>query len=113
MLSNTGCLPTLDININDSCIIRSLKHFNKYANDDEINTIIIATTWLNNELYDGNKFIKNDPIIIGKSILNLVDILESKKDLKFNPKTKNPANKTKKRGLCTYRTKGAVGHRFI
>ena len=78
LISNTGCLPSINLNINESCLNRSIKYFNKYSEDKEIKTIIIATTWQNNQLYDVEKNLLNDPFIIGKSIINLVRELEKK-----------------------------------
>jgi len=77
LLPMTGCLPTIDININKECMRKSKEYFNNYSSDESIKKIIIATTWNHKQLYDGQKFI-NDPnhLRLAKSILNLINDLK-------------------------------------
>ena len=44
LLPMTGCLPTLEVNINKNCMEVSKNYFLDYSNDKNIKTIIIATT---------------------------------------------------------------------
>ncbi len=79
LLPMTGCLPTLEVNINKNCIEVSKNYFLDYSNDKNIKTIIIATTWWHKKLYDGTKFIEDsDHKILAKSLLNLINKLQQK-----------------------------------
>ena len=73
LLPMTGCLPTIDININKECIEISKNYFLDYSMDENIQTIIIATTWWHKKIFNGKKFI-DDPqhLILGQSLLDLV-----------------------------------------
>ena len=73
LLPMTGCLPTLDVNINKDCMIKAKKYFSDYSTDKNIKIIILATTWWHKELFDGEKFIK-DPQhkILANSLLSLI-----------------------------------------
>jgi hypothetical protein len=77
LLPMTGCLPTIDVNINKSCLEKSNTYFLDYSLDPNIKTVIIATTWSHKKIYNGKKYI-NDPNyeILSKSILNLINILK-------------------------------------
>ena len=77
LLPMTGCLPTLDININKECMIKARKYFSEYSRDKNIKTIIIATTWWHKKIFDGEKFIE-DPQhkILADSLLSLIDDLK-------------------------------------
>ena len=79
LLPMTGCLPTLDININEKCMEISNQYFLKYSTDENIKTIIIATTWWHKRIFNGKNFI-DDPkhLVLGNSILNLINKLKSK-----------------------------------
>tara|TARA_Y100001970_G_scaffold289133_1_gene418519 strand:+ start:324 stop:2210 length:1887 start_codon:yes stop_codon:yes gene_type:complete len=78
LISSTGCLPTININIADTCLQRAKENFNKYSEDDYIKTIIIGTTWISNQLYDGKNYIEDDILLFAKSLIHLVKKLEEK-----------------------------------
>jgi hypothetical protein len=78
LLPMTGCLPTLSVNIDEDCLKISNKYFKKYAEDNKITNIIIATTWWHDQLYDGEKFVYDkEHILLAKSLLQLVNKLNS------------------------------------
>jgi len=78
LLPMTGCLPTLTINISEDCLKTSNKYFKKYAEDNKITNIIIATTWWHDQLYDGEKFVNDtEHILLARSLLQLVNKLNS------------------------------------
>ena len=81
LLPMTGCLPTLDVNINERCIYKSNEYFLDYSKDPNIKLVIIATTWWHKMIYDGKNFI-HDPKhkILSESLLDLIKKL--KKDNK-------------------------------
>jgi len=77
LLPMTGCLPTIDVNINKSCLEKSNTYFLDYSLDPNIKTVIIATTWSHKKIYNGKKYIDDpDHEILSKSILNLINILK-------------------------------------
>ncbi len=79
LLPMTGCLPTLEVNINKNCMEVSKNYFLDYSNDKNIKTIIIATTWWHKKLYNGTKFIDDlNHEILAKSLLNLINKLQQK-----------------------------------
>ena len=78
LISNTGCLPTLTVNLSKSCMIRAKEHFEKYAIDKNIEIIILATTWSHDKIFDGEKYINNDPLIISKSLIDIINKLKNK-----------------------------------
>ena len=73
----TGCLPTLEINISKECLYKSNQYFLDYSKDQNIKTVIIATTWWHKKLYNGKKFI-NDPKheLLSESLLDLINKLK-------------------------------------
>jgi len=77
LLPMTGCLPTLEINISKECIYKSNQYFLDYSKDQNIKTVIIATTWWHKKLYNGKKFI-NDPKheLLSESLLDLINKLK-------------------------------------
>jgi peptidoglycan/LPS O-acetylase OafA/YrhL len=77
LLPMTGCLPTLEINISKECIYKSNEYFLDYSKDQNIKTVIIATTWWHKKLYNGKKFI-NDPKheLLSESLLDLINKLK-------------------------------------
>ena len=77
LLPMTGCLPTIDVNINKECMIKARKYFSGYSRDKNIKIIIIATTWSHKTIFDGEKFIQ-DPQhkILADSLLNLIGDLK-------------------------------------
>ena len=78
LLPMTGCLPTLTVNISKSCLEISKKYFKKYTKDDQIKTILIATTWWHDKIYNGEKFINDkDHILLANSLLHLVNKLKN------------------------------------
>ena len=55
-----------------------ISYFKKYAEDNKITNIIIATTWWHDQLYDGEKFVYDkEHILLAKSLLQLVNKLNS------------------------------------
>ena len=77
LIAMTGCLPTIDYNINAGCLDQAKLNFNVYANDKNIEIIIIGTTWSYKKLFDGDKFIDdNEYLVYGTSLLNLVEKIE-------------------------------------
>ena len=79
LLPMTGCLPTLEVNIDKNCMEVSKNYFLDYSNDKNIKTIIIATTWWHKKLYNGTKFIDDlNHEILAKSLLNLINKLQQK-----------------------------------
>ncbi len=77
LIAMTGCLPTIDYNINAGCLDQAKLNFNVYANDKNLETIIIGTTWSYKKLFDGDKFIDdNEYLVYGTSLLNLVEKIE-------------------------------------
>ena len=76
LFAMTGCLPTIDVNVNQECINKAKINFNTYLNDKNIKILIIGTTWKYRKLFDGEKYI-DDPnfLIYGKSLLKLVDLI--------------------------------------
>tara|TARA_B100000900_G_scaffold415630_1_gene446330 strand:- start:778 stop:2670 length:1893 start_codon:yes stop_codon:yes gene_type:complete len=77
LLPMTGCLPTMDVNISKECMNKSKEYFNNYSNDESVKTVIIATTWNHNQLYDGEKFINDsNHLRLAKSILKLINDLK-------------------------------------
>ena len=79
LLPMTGCLPTLDVNINEKCMKISNKYFLDYSSDENIKTVIIATTWWHEKIFNGKNFI-DDPnhLVLSNSILNLINKLKLK-----------------------------------
>lgn len=79
LLPMTGCLPTITVNINQKCMEIAKKYFLSYSNDKNIDTIILATTWWHQTIYDGKSFV-DDPkhLILGNSILQLIENLKLK-----------------------------------
>ena len=79
VLPMTGCLPTLDVNINEKCMKISNKYFLDYSSDENIKTVIIATTWWHEKIFNGKNFI-DDPkhLVLSNSILNLINKLKLK-----------------------------------
>ena len=79
LLPMTGCLPTLNVNINKKCMEISKNYFLDYSNDKKIKTIVLATTWWHKNLFDGEKFIDDsDHQILANSLLNLIYELRKK-----------------------------------
>ena len=79
LLPMTGCLPTLDVNINKKCMKISNQYFLDYSVDENIKTVIIATTWWHKKIFNGKNYI-DDPkhLILGNSLLNLINKLKLK-----------------------------------
>jgi len=77
LIPMTGCLPTLNVNINKDCYELSKKQFQVYIEDPKIKTILIASTWKHDILYDGNKYLEDDKhIILANALLALIRQIE-------------------------------------
>ena len=49
-----GCLPTTTINVSQKCLDRARTNLSEVSRDDNISTVIIATTWYNDSYVDDN-----------------------------------------------------------
>ena len=78
LLPMTGCLPTLDVNINKECMRKAQKYFLSYSKDINIKTVVIATTWWHKKIFNGIKFV-DDPYhqILSNSLLRLINELKN------------------------------------
>ena len=84
LLPMNHCLPTLNINLSQECIERSNEFFSDYSNDDNIKTVIIATSWWHKEIFDGSRYIE-DPQhkLLTESIIDLIEKLKAKEKKVF------------------------------
>lgn len=80
-----GCLPLTDINISPACLSLAQKNLKAIIADDQIQTVIIALTWVENTLInDSGEIIKdNDFLVRKKSLLKLLDTFEKSKKQAF------------------------------
>ncbi len=82
LLPMTGCLPTITLNLNQDCLNLAKEYFEKYTSDDQINTVIIATTWWHENLYNGEKYLEDKKhLLLSESLLQLIEQIK-----KFNKK---------------------------
>ena len=78
LLPMTGCLPTITININESCLIKSKSYFKKYAEDKQIKKVLIATTWWHKNIYNGDEYITDkNHLLLANSLIDLIGRLEN------------------------------------
>jgi peptidoglycan/LPS O-acetylase OafA/YrhL len=84
LLPMQHCLPTLSINLSKECIKISKEYFSEYSNDDNVKTVIIATSWWHDEIFDGSKYIE-DPQhkLLAKSLIDLIENLKAKEKRVF------------------------------
>ena len=84
LLPMNHCLPTLNINLSQECIERSNEFFSDYSNDDNIKTVIIATSWWHKQIFDGSRYI-DDPQhkLLTESIIDLIEKLKAKEKRVF------------------------------
>ena len=84
LLPMNHCLPTLNINLSQECIERSNEFFSDYSNDDNIKTVIIATSWWHKQIFDGSRYI-DDPHhkLLAESIIDLIEKLKAKEKRVF------------------------------
>ncbi len=77
LLPMTGCLPTLDINISKECMIKSREYFLNYSKDENIKTVVLATTWWHKKIFNGKKFIDDtNHEILANSLIDLINKLK-------------------------------------
>ena len=72
LVALNGCLPTTSINISKRCIDMAGLNLKTVLNDNEVKTVIIATTWYSNYYVDINN-IKTDKKEIKKSMDELIN----------------------------------------
>lgn len=78
MVTLTGCLPTIDINVEKNCFELAKANLKAILSDNQITTVVIAMSWYQDNLVlkDGSIAMDKSKKLLLNSTLNLINTLE-------------------------------------
>lgn len=79
IIALNNCLPTISINISQSCIFKAKKNLNYLINQDDIKIVLIGLNWNHKNLFDefGNEIdFKKNKFILAESVHDLATKIE-------------------------------------